>query len=354
MKVYTGTDAAIDPGAVAGFARRAEAAGYDGLHVSETVHDPFLLALLALQATERIVVRTSVALAFVRSPLLTAYTAWDLSKLSRGRFHLGLGSQIRQNIEDRYAMPWSAPAARMRDYVGVVRAAFDTFRTGELHAYRGDQYRFTRMQPYFNPGPDTETPVPPIYLGAVGPRMCGVAGETADGLVTHPTNSDARYLTDECLPALAPGASAAGRSLDGFDIVAGLQVITGATDADVAAERERRRRLFAFLYSTPAYRDALCRNGFPDLQPELAELVRRDAWDRLGSVVTDEVLGAIVPTARYDTLAEVIRGRLAPVASSGMSVGVTLALPDNPDHDHLMADVVAQLQGRVASPADGG
>lgn len=338
MKVYTGTDPALDPMRVADFARRAEAAGYDGLHVSETVHDPFLLALLALQATERLVVRTSVALAFVRSPLLTAYTAWDLSKMSGGRFHLGLGSQIRQNIEERYAMPWTAPAAAMREYVGVVRAAFETFRTGELVAYEGERYRFLRMQPYFNPGPDTHTPTPPVYLGGVGQRMLRVAGECADGLVTHPTNSDPRYLADECVPALTEGASTAGRTLDGFDIVAGLQVITGATDADVAAERERRRRLFAFLYSTPAYRGALERHGFPDLQAELADLVRRDDWDRLRGIVTDDVLATVVPTARYDTLADAVRERLHGVAQS-----VTLALPENPDHDRRMADVVAEL-----------
>ncbi|NKR46113.1 TIGR03617 family F420-dependent LLM class oxidoreductase [Rhodococcus hoagii] len=338
MKVYTGTDPALDPMRVADFARRAEAAGYDGLHVSETVHDPFLLALLALQATERLVVRTSVALAFVRSPLLTAYTAWDLSKMSGGRFHLGLGSQIRQNIEERYAMPWTAPAAAMREFVGVVRAAFETFRTGELVAYEGERYRFLRMQPYFNPGPDTQTPTPPIYLGGVGQRMLRVAGECADGLVTHPTNSDPRYLADECVPALAEGAATAGRTLDGFDIVAGLQVITGATDADVAAERERRRRLFAFLYSTPAYRGALERHGFPDLQAELADLVRRDDWDRLRGIVTDDVLATVVPTARYDTLADAVRERLHGVAQS-----VTLALPENPDHDRRMADVVAEL-----------
>ncbi|NKR29212.1 TIGR03617 family F420-dependent LLM class oxidoreductase [Rhodococcus hoagii] len=338
MKVYTGTDPALDPMRVADFARRAEAAGYDGLHVSETVHDPFLLALLALQATERLVVRTSVALAFVRSPLLTAYTAWDLSKMSGGRFHLGLGSQIRQNIEERYAMPWTAPAAAMREYVGVVRAAFETFRTGELVAYEGERYRFLRMQPYFNPGPDTHTPTPPVYLGGVGQRMLRVAGECADGLVTHPTNSDPRYLADECVPALTEGAATAGRALDGFDIVAGLQVITGATDADVAAERERRRRLFAFLYSTPAYRGALERHGFPDLQAELADLVRRDDWDRLRGIVTDDVLATVVPTARYDTLADAVRERLHGVAQS-----VTLALPENPDHDRRMADVVAEL-----------
>ncbi|QCQ90564.1 TIGR03617 family F420-dependent LLM class oxidoreductase [Rhodococcus sp. SGAir0479] len=338
MKVFTGTDAAIDPAAVAGFARRAEAAGYDGLHVSETVHDPFLLALLALQATERIVVRTSVALAFVRSPLLTAYTAWDLSRMSGGRFHLGLGSQIRQNIEERYAMEWSAPAARMRDYVGVVRAAFESFRTGELVPYEGERYRFTRMQPYFNPGPDQDTVTPPIYLGAVGRRMLAVAGATADGLITHPTNSDPQFLFDECRPALAEGAAAAGRSLDGFDVVAGLQVITGATDADVAAERDRRRRLFAFLYSTPAYRGALVRHGFPDLQAKLADRVRCDDWERLEDIVTDEVLATIVPTARYDALAGAVRERLDGIAQS-----VTLALPENADQDRCMADVIAEL-----------
>ncbi|CAM3068074.1 TIGR03617 family F420-dependent LLM class oxidoreductase [Prescottella defluvii] len=341
MKVYTGTDPAIDLSSVADFARRVEAAGYDGLHVSETVHDPFLLALLALQATERITVRTSVALAFVRSPLVTAYTAWDLSKLSGGRFHLGLGSQIRQNIEERYAMPWSAPAAAMREYVGVVRAAFETFRTGELVAYEGDTYRFTRMQPYFNPGPDTTTPLPPIYLGGVGQRMLRVAGECADGLVTHPTNSDPRYLADECVPALTEGAATAGRALDDFDVVAGLQVITGATDAEVAEERERRRRLFAFLYSTPAYSGALERHGFPDLQGRLAELVRHQDWDRLRDIVTDDVLGTVVPTARYDALADTVRSRLDGVARS-----VTLALPENPDQDRRMAEVVAELQTR--------
>ncbi|WP_305094598.1 TIGR03617 family F420-dependent LLM class oxidoreductase [Prescottella sp. R16] len=344
MKVYTGTDAAADMATVAAAARRAEAAGYDGLHVSETVHDPFLLAMAALQATERIVVRTSVALAFVRSPVAVAYTAWDLSKMSGGRFQLGLGSQIRQNIEQRYAMDWSAPAPRMREYVRVVRAVFATFRSGELVPEVGEHYRFTRMQPYFNPGPDTDTLVPPVYLGGVGRRMCEVAGETADGLITHPTNSDTGYLVDACLPALRTGARS--RPLDTFEVVAGLQVITGATDDDVAAERERRRRLFAFLYSTPAYRGALDRHGHPHLQETLADLVRENRWDRLPDTVTDDVLAGLVPTARYDRLAQAIGERVEPLRAHGVSPGVTLALPENPGHDRLVADVVAELQDR--------
>ncbi|MFE3545794.1 TIGR03617 family F420-dependent LLM class oxidoreductase [Nocardia sp. NPDC059177] len=340
MKVYAGTDAATPLTAIGGLARRAEAAGFDGIHVSETVHDPFLLALPALQATQRLVVRTSVALAFVRSPLLTAYTAWDLSKLSGGRFQLGLGSQVRQNIEDRYAMPWTAaPATRMREYVEVVRAAFDTFRTGDLVPFHGEHYRFSRMQPYFNPGPDPSTTTPPIYLGGVGPRICEAAGACADGMVTHPTNSDPQYLSTICIPALDTGARESSRTLADFEIVAGLQVITGATDEAVSHERERRRRLFAFLYSTPAYRGALERNGFHGLQDELSELVRGDQWQRLPDIVTDEVLDALVPTARYDELASTIRDHLGSTAH-----GIAIPLPENPDHDHAMADVVRALQ----------
>ncbi|WP_241724344.1 LLM class flavin-dependent oxidoreductase [Dietzia sp. E1] len=165
----------------------------------------------------------------------------------RGRLQLGLGTQVRQNIEDRYGMPWSAPAYRMDDYVQLLRAAFAAFRTGELTPFEGRHYRLTRLQPYFNPGPDEQTPTPWIYLGAVGPRMLAVAGTGADGLITHPTNSDRAYVAGTCLPALEAGAPEAGRSLDGFEIVTGLQVITGETADDLATAREERRRLFAFL-----------------------------------------------------------------------------------------------------------
>ncbi|MFC9790567.1 TIGR03617 family F420-dependent LLM class oxidoreductase [Rhodococcus sp. NPDC127528] len=348
MKVYAGTDPRLGLSEIGDYARRVEAAGYDGMHVSETVHDPFLLALQALQATSRIVVRTSVALAFVRSPVLTAYTAWDLAAVSGGRFHLGLGSQIRQNIEERYAMPWSEPASRMREYVQVVRAAFETFRTGELTPFDGEHYRFLRMQPYFNPHEgrgtgssdrsDPTAATPPIYLGGVGRGMCLTAGELADGFVTHPTNSSPQYLEQDCVPALTEGASAIGRTRADLDLVAGVQVITGATDAELSVERERQRRLFAFLYSTPAYHRELDRCGLTGLREPLARMVRRDSWSELREVVTDEVLDVMLPTASYPRLAEVIRGRVG-----GLVDGVTLALPRDPEHDALMAGVVAQL-----------
>ena len=187
--------------------------------------------------TERITVRTSVTLAFTRSPTLLAYAAWDIAKLSGGRFELGLGTQIRQNIEDRYAVPFGEdPIGRLGDYVGAVRAAFASFASGSAPAYESPHYRVTRLQPYFNPGPDATTLAPPIYLGGVQRRACALAGAVADGFVSHPTNSNPRYLRETCLPALAEGARAAGRDLDadGFETVIGTSVITGASPDAVA------------------------------------------------------------------------------------------------------------------------
>ena len=346
MKVYTGMDPRIALRDVGAHARRAEAAGYDGLQVSETIHDSFALALLALEHTERIVVRTSVALAFARSPMLVAYSAWDLSRFSGGRFHVGLGTQIKQNIEDRYGMPWSEPAARMAEYVGAVRAAFGSFRTGERPSFVGEHYRVTRMQPYFNPGPDPETVQPPIYLGGVNRRMCALAGEVADGFVTHPTNSSPRYLEAICRPGLADGAKAAGRGIGDLELIAGTQVVAGATRAELDRERERQRRLFAFLYSTPAYRRTLELYGWGDLQDKLALMTRQDKWDDLHRVVTDEVLDALVPMALYEDLPDLILERWG-----GLADGVTMPLPADPAHDGLVAEVVRALRAGGGGPA---
>ena len=214
MRVYAGMDPRLPLPDVLEHAARVERLGYDGLHVAETVHDAMAVALLVAEHTERIVVRTSVALAFTRSPTLMAYAAWDIAKLSGGRFQLGLGTQIRQNIEDRYGVPFGDdPIARLRDYVGAVRAVFDAFATGAAPSYESTHYRVTRLQPYFNPGPDAETAPPAIYLGGVQRRACALAGAVGDGFVSHPTNSNPRYLSETCLPALAEGAAESGRSL---------------------------------------------------------------------------------------------------------------------------------------------
>jgi probable F420-dependent oxidoreductase len=322
-------------------AARVERLGYDGLHVAETVHDAMAVALLVAEHTERIVVRTSVALAFTRSPTLMAYAAWDIAKLSGGRFQLGLGTQIRQNIEDRYGVPFGDdPIARLRDYVGAVRAVFDAFATGAAPSYESTHYRVTRLQPYFNPGPDAETAPPAIYLGGVQRRACALAGAVGDGFVSHPTNSNPRYLSETCLPALAEGAAESGRSLGaGFEVVVGSPVITGATPAALAAERERQRRLLAFLYSTPAYAPTLELYGWPELGPRLRELIRHDRWDDLAAVLSDDVLDTLVPSGTFVELPAVLLDRFA-----ALGQGLMVNPPADPSHDDAFAEVVASLQ----------
>jgi probable F420-dependent oxidoreductase len=323
-------------------ATRIEALGYDGIHVAETVHDALSVALLVAEHTERITVRTSVALAFTRSPTLVAYAAWDLSKMSAGRFQLGLGTQIRQNIEDRYAVPFGDdPIGRLRDYVGAVRACFASFRSGEAPDYRSTHYRVTRLQPYFNPGPDADTVAPPIYLGGVQRRACELAGAVADGFVSHPTNSNPRYLLQTCLPALDSGARSMSRNLagEGFETVIGTSVITGATTAAVTAERERQRRLLAFLYSTPAYAPTLELYGWDDVGPRLRELIRRERWDDLADVLSDEILDALVPCGTFEELPGVLRERFA-----GLGGGIVVNPPPDAGADRAFSAVIAALR----------
>ena len=342
MRVYAGMDPRLGLPEVIAHARRVERLGYDGLHVAETVHDAMGVALLVAEHTTRLTIRTSVALAFTRSPTLLAYAAWDISKLSDGRFQLGLGTQIRQNIEDRYGVPFGDdPIGRLRDYVGAVRAAFTSFASGDAPSYESEHYRVTRLQPYFNPGPDPDTVVPSVYLGGVQRRACALAGEVADGFVSHPTHSNPRYLANTCLPALADGARAAGRSLeaDGFEMVVGTSVITGASAEAVDRERERQRRLLAFLYSTPAYAPTLELYGWDDLGPRLRELIRRERWDDLGAVLSDEVLDTLVPSGSFSELPGVLLQRFA-----GLGQGITVSVPADEADDDGFAEVVAALQ----------
>jgi probable F420-dependent oxidoreductase len=342
MKVYAGMDPRLPLDEIIGHARRVEALGYDGLHVAETVHDALAVALLALEHTERLLIRTSVALAFTRSPTLTAYAAWDLAKFSGGRFELGLGTQIRQNIEERYAMPFSDdPLGQLRDYVGGVRAVFAAFRGGTAPDYESTHYSITRLQPYFNPGPDDTTIAPSIYLGGVQRRACALAGEVADGFITHPTNSNPRYLESVCLPGLGDGAARASRSLEAaaFELVIGTQVITGSSSTALDRERERQRRLLAFLYSTPAYRPTLELYGWAELGPELRALIRREQWDDLGTVLSDDVLDALVPTGTFDELPALLIGRFG-----SLGQGIVTSPPADSADDGAFREVIRALQ----------
>ena len=336
--VYASTPENMGPGAIAEHARRAEAMGFDGLQVPDAIHDGFLLAALALNATVRLKVLISVLVAFPRSPMNVALTAWDLQAMSKGRFELGLGTQIKQNIEDRYSAMWSAPAPRMREYIGALRAIFDAFQNGTKLAYVSEHYRFTRLQPFFNPGP-IEHPHVPLLMGAVGPGMTALAGEIADGMITHPTNTPPRYIREVVLPRLREGAARSGRDLESFKLVLGSLVATGPDAASVAQEREKWRRMLGFLYSTPAYWPSLELFGWQDRGEQLLAMTRENRWDRMREIIDDEMLDAFIPCGTYADIPAELERRFG-----GLSGYVTLMMPEDPALDTQLAAVVATLR----------
>ncbi|OBI62088.1 LLM class F420-dependent oxidoreductase [Mycolicibacterium fortuitum] len=328
MKVFAAMAPDMPLAQVAAYAERIERLGFDGLHIAETIHDSLAAALLAVERTERLIIRTAVTLAFVRSPMLMAYSAWDLAVLSEGRFELGLGTQVRQNIEGRFGMPWSEPRARMADYIAALDAIFEAFRTGEPVNHEGDTYRINRLQPYFNPGPKDIDP-PRIWIGAVNAGMCELAGRSAYGVVTHSTNSDPQFLREVVRPALARASQSAGRDEEPH-VIASTAIATGPTDHIVSQKREHQRRMLAFLLSTPSYATALSRRGWTELAADLRVLTKQQRWDDLSSVLRDDVLDELVTIGRYDQLPALLRAKYA-----GLAEGVVLPPVDAGDDEGL-------------------
>lgn len=276
-------------------AREAEAAGYDGVWTFEGAHDPFLPLLLAAEHTEHVQLGTSIAVAFARNPLTLATLAWDLQAYSRGRFVLGLGTQIRAHIERRYSMPWSSPAERMRDLVSAVRAIWSCWADGGRLDHRGEFYQHTLMPPLFRPDPaqvDGFGP-PPIWLAGVGPQLTAVAGEVADGFLSHPL-CPPEFLRGTTIPALREGAARSARSLPAIHHSA--MVIVGRDLGERTAAREAVRRQIAFYGSTPAYSPVLDAVGFGALGPRLRELSRSGGWDEMTRLVGDDLVDAIAVT----------------------------------------------------------
>ena len=338
--VYASTPENMQPGDVADYARRAEAMGFDGLNVPDAIHDGLLLSALALNATRRIKVGTGVLVAFARSPMVTALAAWDLQRMSGGRFELGLGTQIKSNIEDRYSSRWTKPMPQMRDYIGALRAIFHSFQTAEPLDYHSDNYRFTRLQPFFNPGPIESEP-PPIYIGAVGPLMTKLAGSDADGMITHPTNTPPAYLEQVTLPRLVAGAEKAGKNPADTRLILGNLVATGRDVKAVEKAREKQRELLGFLYSTPAYWPSLELFGWQDRGEKLREMTRSGDWSAMKEVVDDEMLDTFVPSGSYDEIAGMIKQRYSGIPGAI----VNFPIPADPADDAAAAQAIATLKG---------
>jgi probable F420-dependent oxidoreductase len=292
---------------VANAARALEAAGYDGAFTFEGPHDPFLPLVLAAAATERLELTTAVAIAFARSPMTLAAQAWDLQALSGGRFHLGLGSQIKPHIERRFSMPWSAPAARMRELVLAVRAIWATWQDRVPLRFEGEHYTHTLMTPFFDPGP-LDVGAPPVWLGGVGPLMTEVAGEVADGFMVHPFCTE-RSLPEVTLPALERGRARPAAVAAPIQLSLPVMVATGpdaqAMDAAVGAVRAQ----IAFYASTPAYKVVLDVHGWGDIQPPLREHTKTGDWDAMAALVGDDLLHAVAVVAEPAGVAQEIRRR---------------------------------------------
>ncbi|MFE2417157.1 LLM class F420-dependent oxidoreductase [Streptomyces hokutonensis] len=287
-----------------------EKAGYDGLWASESKHDPFLPLLLAAEHTERLEVGTAIAVAFARSPMQLAYTAHDLQTYAGGRFSLGLGSQIKPHIERRFAMPWSRPAARMREYVSALRAIWAAWNEGEKLDFRGDFYTHTLMSPFFSP-PPAPGGAPKVFVAAVGEAMTRVAGEVADGLLAHGFTTE-RYLREVTLPTVELGLERSGRTRDDFSVSHLLLTATGRTEEELARAIDGTRRQIAFYGSTPAYRGVLELHGWGELGDELNALSkssREDKWEAMGGLVDDDVLHTFAVVAEPDRVAGEIRRR---------------------------------------------
>lgn len=335
MRVHTTTNVDDLTTVAASFAR-LEATGYDGAFTFEARHDPFVPLAAAAGVTSHMTLGTAVAIGFARNPMTLANVGYDLQVLSEGRFVLGLGSQIRPHIVNRYGAEWSRPAARMRELVSAVHAIWHAWETGTPLHFDGEFYRHTLMTPAFDPGPNPHG-TPPVYVGAFGPRMVEITGEVADGLIVHPFNTR-RSLLERTLPDLDRGLARAGRTRDDCDVIVATLVVTASNEADFERVRAAARGQLAFYGSTPAYRPTLDCHGWGDLQPELNALSKQGRWPEMAELVDDEMLATIAVVGEPDTIAPQIVARLEGVADA---VSITHNRAPDPDH---WASVVADLQ----------
>jgi probable F420-dependent oxidoreductase len=290
-------------------AAHAEALGLDAVLVEETKDDPFQLLALGAAATTSIGLGTSVAMAFPRSPTVTAMSAWSLQKLSGGRFVLGLGSQVRAHIERRYGMEWHAPAPWMREYVNAVRAVWSCWQDGTPLEHMGERYNLNLMVPLFNPGP-IEHPRIPIHIAAIGPNMCAVAGEVADGVRLHPVCTP-KFIDEEVTPAVRRGAARTGRDVSEVEICMKPLIGTAPTEAALAVVAETVRARVAFYLSTPTYRRTFALHGWLDIAEQASVLARQQRWDELPQLVTDEMLHTVATVATHDRIAAALIERYA-------------------------------------------
>jgi probable F420-dependent oxidoreductase len=337
MRVSTGLSGR-SPGEIAESARRAESIGYDILSSSETNHNPFLRLAIASEHTERVNLRTSIALAFARSPMDTAYIAWDLAGLSGGRFTLGLGSQVRGHIVRRYGMTWTPPAPRMRDYVLALRHIWDAWQNGTRVDYHSDSYNFNLMPPFFNPGP-IEDPEIKIHVSAVNTNMLRVAGEVCDGVVLHAFSTHS-YTREVILPNLARGAARQGRSLEDLEVSGAGFVVTGPDQQELERQKQITKGRIAFYASTRSYAPVMSAHGWDDTAEKLYRMSVDGQWSEMPAQITDEMLDAFAVIGTYDEIIPMVKK-----AYGGYAASLDFDIPvKTPQDEGLLKEMVQELR----------
>jgi probable F420-dependent oxidoreductase len=316
----------------------AEDLGFAGLWTSETKHDAFLPLAIAANETREIGLGTSVAIAFSRSPMETAQTAWDLQNLSKGRFVLGLGTQVKAHITRRFSMPWDKPAARLREYILALREIWDSFQTEGPLEFEGEFYRHTLMTPFFNPGP-IEHPEIPVYIAGVNTRLARIAGEICDGFHVHPFHSP-EYVRRTVRPAITAGAEEVGRDPGQVTLATSAFVVSAENEEEAAEQRESVRAQISFYASTPTYRTVLEAHGWEEVGEKLGTMAREKKWREMPALVTDEMLAAFAIEAAPDDIGSALKERY-----TGLIDRVTLYIPFVPgERDAFWQTVVESVR----------
>ena len=314
-------------------ARAAENMGFDAIWTTETQHDPFLPGPLISEHTKEIQFGTAVAISFARSPATMAYTAWDLAQMSKGRFILGLGTQVKGHIERRFGMPWpESVVGKLREQIGAIRAFWENWQNGGRLNFRGDYYKLTLMSPFFNPGPN-QYPDIPIYIAGVNTGLAKLAGEVADGFHAHPLNSP-RYLKEVIVPAIEDGASQAGRSRADVAVSVSVFVVTNSH------EKHFMQQQISFYASTPSYRKVFALHGWDEIAERLSSLAGRGKWGEMPDLISDEILSTFAVVAEPEDVPIVLRERY-----EGLADRLGLYIPYVPgERDEFWSDLLKELK----------
>ena len=330
-------DAALAPASLSqipSLARAAEAAGFSAVWTTETQHDPFLPLPLIAEHSARLHFGTAVAIGFARSPATLAHTAWDLAAQSGGRFILGLGTQVKAHVERRFGMAWpDSPVGKLRELIQAIRAIWQSWQTGERLNFRGEYFKLTLMPPFFNPGP-IDQPHIPIFIAGVNTGLARLCGEVCDGFLVHPYHT-ASYLREVLKPAIAEGATKAGRDPSALQVSGLIFVVTSPT------EKEFVRSHIAFYASTPSYRPVLAHHSWEAVGEQLSALAARGEWGEMPGCISDEMLNTFALSAPLRDLAALLKERYA-----GLLDRVTLSRPFVPgEDDEGWRKLVSSVQG---------